>query len=70
MKPRRTWKPRCMPNAPGRRMDVMRLPEKYRTVILLIYLEGMTLQETARAIRVSHSTVCRRLGKARSLLKG
>ena len=51
-------------------MDVMRLPEKYRTVILLIYLEGMTLQETARVIRVSPSTVCRRLGKARSLLKG
>ena len=49
---------------------VDKITEKYRTVILLIYLEGMTLQETARVIRVSPPTVCRRLGKARSLLKG
>ncbi len=50
-------------------MDVMNLPEKYRSVILMVYWQGMTIQETARMLRSSQSTVFRRLGKAREMIK-
>ena len=38
-------------------LDVMNLPEKYRAVILLFYLQSMTVRETARALHISPSTV-------------
>ena len=50
-------------------LDVMALPEKYRAPLLLFYLQSMTMQETAKALRVSPSTVCRRLEKARGMLQ-
>jgi RNA polymerase sigma-70 factor (ECF subfamily) len=50
-------------------LDVMRLPEKYRAVILLFYLQSMTVRETALALHISPSTVCRRLETARGLLR-
>ncbi|MBR0217946.1 MAG: sigma-70 family RNA polymerase sigma factor [Clostridia bacterium] len=50
-------------------LDVMNLPEKYRAVILLFYLQSMTVRETARALHISPSTVCRRLETARGLLR-
>ena len=49
-------------------MDVMNLPETYRSVILLVYWQGMTIRETAKAVRSSEATVCRRLEKARSMI--
>ena len=51
-------------------MDVMNLPEKYRVVLLLVYWQGMTVQETADTIGVALSTVSRRLEKARSMIEG
>ena len=50
-------------------LDIKNLPEKYRAPILLFYLQRMTLRETANALRISPSTVSRRLEKARGLLK-
>ena len=50
-------------------LDVMNLPEKYRAVILLFYLQSMTVRETALALHISPSTVSRRLEKARGLLR-
>jgi RNA polymerase sigma-70 factor (ECF subfamily) len=49
-------------------MDVMNLPEKYRSVILMVYWYGMTLAETAETLQISQSTVHRRLEKARSMI--
>ena len=49
-------------------MDVMNLPEKYRSVILMVYWQGMTMKETAETLRISQSTTCRRLEKARSMI--
>ena len=50
-------------------LDVMNLPEKYRAVILLFYLQSMTVRETARALHISPSTVSRRLETAKGLLR-
>jgi RNA polymerase sigma-70 factor (ECF subfamily) len=50
-------------------LDVMNLPEKYRAVILLFYLQRMTMREIATALRVSPSTISRRLEKAKGMLK-
>lgn len=49
-------------------IDVMNLPEKYRSVILLVYWQRMTVREAAEAVSTSESTVCRRLKKAESML--
>ena len=49
-------------------MDVMNLPEKYRSVILMVYWYGMTLAETAETLQISQSAVHRRLEKARSMI--
>ena len=49
--------------------EIMRLPRKYREVILLYYYEDMTLAEIAKATGVSAMTVKRRIDKARGLLK-
>ncbi len=49
-------------------MDIMNLPEKYRSVILMIYWQGMTMKETAETLRISQSTIYRRLEKARSMI--
>ena len=49
--------------------EILRLPRKYREVILLYYYEDMKLAEIAKALGVSAMTVSRRIGKARGLLK-
>ena len=51
-------------------MDVMNLPEKYRSVLLMVYWHGMTIKETADTIGTGQSTVSRRLEKARSMIEG
>ena len=50
-------------------LDIRNLPEKYRAPILLFYLQRMNLREISAALRVSPSTVSRRLEKAKGLLK-
>ena len=59
-------------NAPdeGREMimDVMNLPEKYREVVLLVFMQGMTVREAAECMQTSASTISRRLEKARKMI--
>ena len=45
------------------------LPEKYKTVIVLHYLEGYSVEEISLMLRVSGSAVKMRLSRGRELLK-
>ncbi len=49
-------------------IDVMNLPEKYRSVVLMVYWQGMSIRETAETLRSAQSTVCKRLEIARSMI--
>ncbi len=49
-------------------MDVMNLPEKYREVVLLVFMQGMTVREAAKCMQTSASTISRRLEKARKMI--
>jgi len=49
--------------------DLMRLPGKYKQVILLYYYHHMTMAETAEALGISRPTVRHRLQKAYALLR-
>lgn len=51
------------------RKCVLELPEKYKMVILLCYMEEMSMEEIARALRIPEGTVKSRLNKAKELLK-
>lgn len=48
---------------------VHELPEKYRTVILLFYMEELSLQEIARLLHIPKGTVASRLHKAKNILR-
>lgn len=48
---------------------VMGLPSKYKQVILLYYYQGLTLEETGKALGISRSRVYRRLKKSEALLR-
>lgn len=54
-------------------LDVMQilsyLPEKLRMVVILHYLEGLSVEETAAALKLGKSAVKMRLSRARELLK-
>ena len=50
-------------------MDVMRLPETLKQVILLYYFQEFTLREVAEVLGISVSTAHYRLRKAEKLLK-
>lgn len=50
-------------------LDVMALPDACRQVIMLYYYQGMTMEETSRALGISRQAVTRRLRKARELLR-
>ena len=45
------------------------LPEKYKTAIVLHYLEGFSVEEVARMLGISLSAVKMRLSRGRELLK-
>ena len=49
-------------------MDVMNLPEKYRQVLLLVSMQGMTIREAAEWMQTSAATIFRRLEKARQMI--
>ena len=49
--------------------EIMRLPGKYREVILLYYYQGMTLLEISEVLRISKQTVSVRLKTAREKLQ-
>lgn len=51
------------------REGILRLPRKLRTAVVLYYIEGYSVQETAQLTRVPAGTVKSRLSKARSLLR-
>src|SRR5207244_8963484 len=48
--------------------QLSRLPQKYRTVIVLCDLEGKTRKEAARHLKVAEGTVASRLATARAML--
>jgi RNA polymerase sigma factor (sigma-70 family) len=48
--------------------ELLRLPERYRAVIVLCDLEGHTRQEAARQLRCPEGTVAGRLARARAML--
>lgn len=50
-------------------MDVYRLPEKQKQVILLYYYQNMTLKDVAECLSISCSAVHKRLQKAQQLLR-
>lgn len=47
----------------------MRLPVKYREVILLRYYEGLKIKETAAALQLSEGRVRSRLNRANAILR-
>lgn len=51
------------------RDSVLRLPQKLRTAVVLYYIEGYSVRETAKLTHVPAGTVKSRLSKARSLLR-
>ena len=48
--------------------EFIRLPDHYRSVIVLCDLEGMTRQEAARQLAIPEGTVASRLARARAML--
>lgn len=49
--------------------SVMKLPEKYSTVIHLFYYEDMQISEIARTLKITQSAVKQRLARGREKLK-
>ncbi len=49
--------------------EIMKLPQKYREVILLYYYQECTVKEIARMLRLPATTITGRLKRAKALLK-
>ena len=49
--------------------EIMKMQSRYREVIFMYYYEDLKVEEIAAILNVSKSTVCRRIEKARRLLK-
>ena len=54
---------------PNDRKILEKLPVKYKTVIVLHYLEGFSVEEIARMLRISASAVKMRLSRGREQMK-
>jgi RNA polymerase sigma factor (sigma-70 family) len=50
--------------------EISRLPDKYRTALVLCYLQGLTNDEAARQLGCPRGTVLSRLARARQRLRG
>jgi RNA polymerase sigma factor (sigma-70 family) len=63
--------PQPPPDAHGDGLDreLDRLPEQYRTAVVLCYLEGRTQNEAARLLAITTTAVNSRLKRARNLLR-
>jgi RNA polymerase sigma factor (sigma-70 family) len=48
---------------------IARLPQRYRDPVVLYYLEGLTIEETAGRIGCPHGTILSRLSRARERLR-
>lgn len=48
---------------------IAKLPEKYRTSVLLYYYQDMTLQECAILLKTTPSNISKRLARAREMLR-
>ncbi len=46
------------------------LPQKLRIVVVLHYMEGYSVEEVARTLRLPRGTVCSHLSQARKALRG
>ena len=53
----------------GLREAILSLPDSQRIVIVLYYMEGYTVEEIVKALRVPKGTVCSRLNRARQSLR-
>ena len=51
------------------RLEIGRLPEKYKQVVLMCFYQELTEREAAEALGISVSAVCKRLKKAQALLR-
>ena len=51
------------------RREVLNLPEKQRVVILMFYMESMSIEEIASALKIPAGTVKSRMSSAKSVLK-
>ena len=49
--------------------EIMKLPSKYKEVVLLYYYHGMNMAETAEILRISRAAVQKRLKKDYELLR-
>ena len=49
--------------------NVQKLPEKYRSVIILYYYNCLPVKEIMKILKLSESTIKKRLERARNLLK-
>lgn len=45
------------------------LPEKYKTIIVLYYYDGMKIKDISKVLKMKESTVKKRLERARNLVK-
>lgn len=52
------------------RLNVEKLPDKLRVVILMFYMEDMPINKIAKVLKIPEGTVKSRLNKAKTLLKG
>ena len=50
-------------------VEVMKLPEKYKDVILMFYYQDMSISEIAKCLEISDNAVSVRLNRAREMLK-
>jgi RNA polymerase sigma-70 factor, ECF subfamily len=51
------------------RQMVMKLPDKYKDVLLCVYFHDMTISETAKALQIAEGTAKSRLSRAKDKLK-